>query len=203
MPLDRHGAGALLESSEMQICPESSPAAPVFRGIAGYLNCISIEKQKASFATPGMHLDLGSEATGKISGQVGRLIEILPSIENLLAKNVTIAVKSRGNILFVDSSQIAFVEAQVNHVLLQGPTESHLLRESLSAVAHKLKACGFVRIHRSTLVNATHVQGFRSKANRLGEHVLYLKGGKELTVSRTYKKNVEALAQFWLGMNGR
>jgi DNA-binding LytR/AlgR family response regulator len=35
-----------------------------------------------------------------------------------------------------------------------------------------------------------------------GEYVLRLKGGKELTVSRTYKRNLSSLANFWVGVNG-
>jgi len=137
-----------------------------------------------------------------LAAQTARLIEILPHLESLVTKSFKIAVKSKGNILFVDPSRIACVEAQGNQVLLQGPCESHLLRESISAVAHKLEPCGFIRIHRSMLVNTSFVEGIRSRANRLGEHVLYIRGGRELTISRTYKRNVKSIAQCWVGTNG-
>ena len=32
-----------------------------------------------------------------------------------------------------------------------------------------------------------------------GEYVLRVKGGKEFTVSRTYKSNLKSLAKFWIG----
>jgi hypothetical protein len=32
-----------------------------------------------------------------------------------------------------------------------------------------------------------------------GEYGLRVKGGKEYTVTRTYKKNLKSLAEFWIG----
>jgi len=32
-----------------------------------------------------------------------------------------------------------------------------------------------------------------------GEYCLRVKGGKEYTVTRTYKKNLQSLAEFWIG----
>jgi len=32
-----------------------------------------------------------------------------------------------------------------------------------------------------------------------GEYVLRVKGGKEYTVSRTYKSSLKSLAKFWIG----
>lgn len=56
---------------------------------------------------------------------------------------------------------------------------------------------GFVRIHRSILINRRFVQEVRPFLT--GEYGLRLKNGKELTVTRTYKKNLKALAEFWVG----
>ena len=104
---------------------------------------------------------------------------MLPRLESLLAKTFKIAIKSKGNILFVDPAQIAFVEAQGNHVLFKGPSESHRLRESISGVARKLEPCGFIRIHRSILVNTSFVEGIRSRANNDGGTcALYQRGNR-------------------------
>jgi DNA-binding LytR/AlgR family response regulator len=32
-----------------------------------------------------------------------------------------------------------------------------------------------------------------------GEYILRMRGGKELTVSRTYKSNLKSIARFWIG----
>jgi LytTr DNA-binding domain len=62
------------------------------------------------------------------------------------------------------------------------------------------EAYGFIRIHRSVLVNTSFVEELHPWTT--GEYVLRIKGGKELTVSRTYKKNLKSIAQFWVGTNG-
>jgi DNA-binding LytR/AlgR family response regulator len=82
-------------------------------------------------------------------------------------------------------------------VLLQRDSSSFLLRESISVVAEKLEVYGFVRIHRSVLVNTTFVEEIRPYST--GEYGLRVKGGKEYTVTRTYKKNLKSLAEFWIG----
>ena len=49
----------------------------------------------------------------------------------------------------------------------------------------------FVRIHRSTIVNADRVASLRSQIN--GEFYLTLKCGQELKLSRSYKDTVPRL----------
>jgi two-component system, LytTR family, response regulator len=75
-----------------------------------------------------------------------------------------------------------------------------LLRESTSTMAKKLEAYGFIRIHRSVLVNTSFVEELHPWT--AGEYVLRIKGGRELTVSCTYKKSLQSIAQFWVGTNG-
>jgi len=64
-------------------------------------------------------------------------------------------------------------------------------------MAEKLKQYGFIRIHRSILVNSSYVEEIQPWTT--GEYALRLKGGKECTVSRTYKNNLRSLARFWVG----
>lgn len=108
-----------------------------------------------------------------------------------------IAIKANGRILFVDPAQVVAVQAQGNYVLLQRETGSYLLRESISVMAEKLRPYGFVRIHRSVLVNRSKVEEIRPWTT--GEYSLRLKDGKEYTVTRTYKKNLSELATSWIG----
>jgi len=79
----------------------------------------------------------------------------------------------------------------------RAPPTRYLLRESISTVAEKLKPYGFIRIHRSVLVNGSFVEEIQPWST--GEYVLRIKGGKEYTVSRTYKNNLKSLARFWVG----
>lgn len=108
-----------------------------------------------------------------------------------------IAIKSKGKILLLSPADILAVEAEGNYVLLLRRSESHLLRESISTMAEKLRPFHFVRIHRSVLVNAAVVEEIFP--GDTGEYMLRIAGGKQYVVSRTYKNNLKQLAQSWIG----
>jgi two-component system, LytTR family, response regulator len=108
-----------------------------------------------------------------------------------------VAIKVKGKILFINLSDVVAVQADGDYVSLQRNGSSFLLRESISVVAEKLEPLGFIRIHRSILVNTSFVEEIRPYST--GEYGLRVKGGKEFTVTRTYKKNLKSLAEFWIG----
>ncbi len=82
------------------------------------------------------------------------MLEALPQLQNLSQRpSSRIAIKTHGRIVFINPADVVAVEAEGNYVLLQqrSGSGSYLLRESISAMAEKLKSYGFVRIHRSCL----------------------------------------------------
>jgi two-component system, LytTR family, response regulator len=107
-----------------------------------------------------------------------------------------IAIRAGKKILFIDTADIA----EGHYVLLQHKSSGYLLRESISTMAEKLSLFGFVRIHRSSLVNAAFVEEIQPLST--GEYVLRVRGGKKYTVTRTYKKNLHLLAESWIGTDG-
>ena len=126
------------------------------------------------------------------------LIEALPQLQRLSrAQYPRIAIQAKGRILFINPGEVVAVQAEGNYVLLQRESGSYFLRESISEVAEKLKPYGFIRIHRSVLVNASFVEEIRPQMT--GEYGLRVKGGREYTVTRTYKRNLKSLADFWIG----
>jgi len=130
-----------------------------------------------------------------------RLTETFPGLQALAKlQSLRVAIKVRGNILFIHLGDVVSVQAQGNYVLLQRSTSSYLLREPISVVAEKLGLYGFIRIHRSILVNGAFVEGIRLYPT--GEYGLQIKGGKEYMVTRTYKANLKFLAKFWIGTGG-
>ena len=126
------------------------------------------------------------------------LIRALQQLQ-LIAKRqpARIAFKSKGRILFLDLAEIVAVEAEGNYVSLRHCPHPYLLRESLSSLAGKLKPYGFIRIHRSVVVNISAVEEIQPLPT--GEYRLRVKGGKEYLVTRTYKDNLRDLAQLWVG----
>jgi DNA-binding LytR/AlgR family response regulator len=108
-----------------------------------------------------------------------------------------VAIKVKGTILFINLSDVVAVHSEGDYVSLQRNGSSYLVRELISAVAEQLEPHGFIRIHRSILVNTSFVEQIRPYST--GEYGLRVKGGKEYTVTRTYKKNLKSLAEFWIG----
>lgn len=130
--------------------------------------------------------------------RAARLLKILPHLETLLARHSSkVAIKAKGRIIFIDPNEVTIIRAEGNYVLLEKQSGSYLLRESLSVLAEKLKPHGFIRIHRSMLVNISFVEDIRPW--NTGEYLLRIKGGRELTVSRMYKNNLRSIAQLWIG----
>jgi two-component system LytT family response regulator len=130
--------------------------------------------------------------------QTARLVEPFPVFQGLAQRqSPRFAIKVKRKILFANLGDVVSIHAEGNYVLLRSQSSSYLLRESISVLAEKLEPCGFIRIHRSVLVNASYVEEIRPIST--GEYGLKLKGGKEYTVTRTYKKNLKFLAEFWIG----
>jgi two-component system LytT family response regulator len=126
------------------------------------------------------------------------ILSPLPQLESPRTRPSKIAIKANRKIVFIDPAEVVAVEAQGNYVLLRRVSDSaFLLRQSISAVAEKLLPYGFLRIHRSALINAAFVEEIQSW--NAGEYVLRVKGGKEFHVSRTFRKNLHSLTPLWLG----
>ncbi len=130
------------------------------------------------------------------------LMEVFPRLQALARRqSPRVAIKVKGRILFINLAEVVAVHAEGNYVSVQRDSNSYLLRESISAVAGKLEPYGFVRIHRSVLVNTAFVEEIRPYST--GEYCLGMQGGKKYTVTRTYKKNLKSLAEFWIGASFR
>lgn len=126
------------------------------------------------------------------------LLEVIPHLRRFNDdQSSKIAIRSNGRILFIDPRAVSVVKAQGNYVLLQQEKGSYLLKESISTAAEKFKTYGFVRIHRSVLVNSLFVEEIRPRST--GEYELRMKGGNQYTVTRTYKNNLRSLAKMWIG----
>jgi two-component system LytT family response regulator len=140
----------------------------------------------------GLRLIHASRRFGK------RGAEVVPQMQKLSRpREARVAIKVKGRILIINPAEVVAVEADGNYVVLQLVSGFHSLRESLSVVAEKFKPYGFIRIHRSVLVNTVFVEEISPQLT--GEYGLRVKGGKEFTVSRTYKQNLRFVADVWIG----
>jgi DNA-binding LytR/AlgR family response regulator len=69
----------------------------------------------------------------------------------------TIAVELAGTVRFVQRSAVRYVEAAGDYARLHTASGSHLVRTPLATLEEQWEAAGFVRVHRSYLVNLSHI----------------------------------------------
>lgn len=130
--------------------------------------------------------------------QTASSTETFPGLRALAKpQSLRVAIKVSGTILFINLGDVVSIQSKGKCVLLQRNGSSYLLRESISSVADRLATHGFIRIHRSVLVNPSFVEEITPLST--GEYCLRVEGGKEYTVTRTYKKNLKSLAEFGIG----
>lgn len=148
------------------------------------------------FAAERMHRAIDNAKRRSAQERATALHELAPRLAAMAQPATRFAVKSNGRTLFLSPSEILYAQAEGNYVLLQRQTGNHLLREQISAMEERLQPFGFLRIHRSVLVNSSYVESMEPL--NTGEYLLRLRGGAEFNVTRTYKKNLKALAHFWI-----
>ncbi|MCO7226694.1 LytTR family DNA-binding domain-containing protein [Pleionea sp. CnH1-48] len=100
-----------------------------------------------------------------------------------------IAIKDRGEISFVKTQDIEWVEAAGDYMCIHANGEVHVLRSTLKQLEGQLNPTHFQRIHRSTIVNMDCVEKVCSHIN--SEYFLVLKGGARLKMSRSYKDKIK------------
>lgn len=95
-----------------------------------------------------------------------------------------------GRVLFLSPREIDWIDAADDHVRVHAGKAVHAVRETMASVEARLGA-GFVRIHRSTLVNSRRIREIQPWVK--GDYVLILHDGTRLTSGRTYRDQVRAL----------
>lgn len=103
-----------------------------------------------------------------------------------------VAVKTRGNLGYVEVASIEWIESQGNYLALHVGSRAYLIRETLASFERRLDPGKFVRIHRRMIVAVDRIREVRPLAN--GDSELILHDGRELRASRSYR---EALRKRW------
>jgi len=101
-----------------------------------------------------------------------------------------IMVKGTGEVCFLKTSEIDWIEAADYYACLHVRGKNHLLRRSLAELEEDLDPSMFCRVHRSSIVNLDRVQGL--KLSEDGEYEILLDDGTRVRLSRRYRKHLEA-----------
>ncbi len=108
-----------------------------------------------------------------------------------------LAIKGRGQVLFVDVADIDWIEAVGYYACLHVGSDTHIMRRTLSELERDLGDEKFVRIHRSTIVNIDRIHGLELQ-NR-GEYEVVLKSGVRLQLSRRFRRRLQQRVAAMLG----
>jgi hypothetical protein len=94
-------------------------------------------------------------------------------------------------LLRLRTGDVALIRSAGNYSEIDGAAGTHLVRAPISQLEQRLASCGFVRVHRQTLVNRRHVRALRR--DQAGRPVLLLVNGRCVPVGRSYRAQVDAL----------
>jgi len=100
-----------------------------------------------------------------------------------------IAVKSRSQTLFLNVSDIDWIEAASYYACIHIGAATHILRRTLQELEQDLDSQTFVRIHRSIIVNLDRVRGLELQDG--GEYEVVLDSTIRLRLSRRYRKRIQ------------
>jgi two-component system, LytTR family, response regulator len=110
-----------------------------------------------------------------------------------------IAVKSKGRVVFLDPASINFVLAEGNYFVLHlANGGAHMLRGMMSEIEEKLQPFGFIRIHRSVIINTRVIKEVQPLPS--GDYVLRTTVGRDFTVTRKYKGNLSQIVSLSVGV---
>ena len=84
---------------------------------------------------------------------------------------------------------ITWIEAQGNYVRVHHDTGSHLLRETIGELESHLNPINFLRIHRSAIAQIGRIKELLPWQH--GEYRVILENGTQLTLTRTYRANLQ------------
>jgi DNA-binding LytR/AlgR family response regulator len=119
-----------------------------------------------------------------LGGAVGSPLRPAP-----ITPRARIRVKCRGSYIFLDPEELVWVEASRSYLNLHCLDRVFRIREPLNEFMRRIATANFLRIHRSTLVNANYIREVRSWG--FGDYAVVLRNSKEFPVSRSYRNSVD------------
>jgi len=102
----------------------------------------------------------------------------------------TIDTKLGSKLSRIPVAEVAWIEARGDYVKLHTATGAHLASRRMGELAELLRPLGFVRIHRSAIVNPSRVRVLEPRSH--GDSQVTLQDGTELRVSRQRRQELLA-----------
>ena len=126
--------------------------------------------------------------TGASSSSVEQMAEA-PEPPRTWPEKIT--VKDGSDIQFIRVADIQWVDAAGDYMCSHAGGKTHIMRITMKQLEGQLDPERFLRVHRSTIVNAHCITGAQTLNN--GEYLLTLDEGAQVKVSRSYRDRVRHL----------
>lgn len=120
-----------------------------------------------------------------------RLLWLLEDLTPRARRLDRLVIRSGGRVSFLKAEEIDWIGAEGNYVRIHAGKQSPLVRDTMNEVEARLDPSRFVRIHKSTIVNADRIKEIQPLFN--GTHSVLLLDGTRLTWSRGYREQLRAL----------
>lgn len=98
-------------------------------------------------------------------------------------------VRSGNRIILLKRSEVEWIEAAGNYARLYSRGGWHVIRQTMKDLEAGLDPSRFTRVHRSAIVNLERVAEFRPLTT--GDYLVVMQSGKEVAMSRRFRKAVE------------
>lgn len=99
-----------------------------------------------------------------------------------------IPIKSANGTILLAVEDVDWINAAGHYVELHAGSDTHLVRQQITLLEQKLDPEKFTRIHRSSIVNIDRIKSLHPLFN--GDHLIILRDGTELNLSRTYHEKL-------------
>ncbi|QTK46666.1 LytR/AlgR family response regulator transcription factor [Xanthomonas euvesicatoria] len=111
-------------------------------------------------------------------------------LDGKVERTVRLAVQSGDRTVYLLPADIDYVDVAGHYVCIHVGKDTYLRRDSMASLAEALEPSGFLRIHRSSVVNVRRIAALRSVRNH--DALLELIDGTILRVSRQFRTQLEA-----------
>lgn len=119
------------------------------------------------------------------------MLERLERVERERAKHRHLPIRSNGRVYFLGIDDIDWLEAADNYVKVHARDETHMIRQTLHRLEESLSWRGFIRVHRSAIVNIARIREIQPWFG--GEYMVLLRDGTKVASSRAYRSALQAL----------
>lgn len=131
--------------------------------------------------------DIFAETIKRVRERVGHKSRLnkVARPQNIYLKRL--GIKDNATIHMIDVNDIEFIETAGDYLCITAQSNNYIHKQTLKSLLSLLDPEKFVRIHRSSAINISHLVRIETDG---GKSIALLKNNKQLQVSRRYRKSV-------------